>query len=236
MSKEPTPSTFHGYTREQWAEIVASVSQFGLTPSGLDYLRGDLMRATMLDVEDGVRDLIKSHEGYASDARKALRAISELRSIMDMRIKWYNEGIGTVMQDLDEEWIGPALERERDQLIGIEHIYTKELAFHIREIEAYTPIAERVRAKKKTYQERLFDLVGVIWTRLGGTVSQQKDYRRFFEAVVKPIYTEELRWMHRSAWTESLFAEHAKAWMERAGIQGTRGRRRKGGTSEGLSI
>jgi hypothetical protein len=61
----------------------------------------------------------------------------------------------------------------------------------------------------RPFQDRLLSATAAFWRALGGQVSFRKDYRAFFEAVVRPVVsTPSIRQRHVVGWSAGMFRTH----------------------------
>ena len=69
----------------------------------------------------------------------------------------------------------------------------------------------------RPFQDWLQSFVASIWMDAGGEINGRKEYRRFFQAIVRPILTNRrIRTDYGVALAESTFQDHVKTMKERA--------------------
>lgn len=218
---------FHGYTADEWAEIEAAVS--AIRPNGVpSSLRWQVMMTTVHEIGHNP----KESRGLYESLEEEMRDLWNIVKALDDRLRPLIEDGFLSEGRWERNTFGEHYEKALPHLMMIAH-------FAARRGAEYGVKAERAQAKaagknaKNWFRESFFNRVARRWEGFGGEVRQTREYRRFFEAVVRPVYysdfgkNEGLDGWNDAAWPDDnpIFREHAKAYMKAKGTPPSRGRR-----------
>lgn len=191
----------YSYSAEEWEEIQSSLLVLGAALSNEDKFSIMLGQAEKL----GDREMHSIYTDASSEVSRSIADIKRLRSLY-----------------CDDPSFSPFL----PELIKFQkylHSHQSGLA----RIATLGPGPARPPNERR-FAQSLMNAAATIWMRRGGCVNQGKDYRRFFEAVVRPVLSSPtMIQRHHCAWSDGMFITHARAKMKSHGASGTRGRKRQ---------
>lgn len=221
------PSRFSGYTESEWAEIEGAV--LAIRPDGT--LPGSLRLSVMLTTvyESGYDprislDISSSLEG---DMLEIYNNIKRLDDLLRPRIDQGDLCEGR----WDRDAFGAYYEKARPFLVAAANLAVWEGSRHAEKVDRAKDTLARSSNRKNWFRESFFKRVARRWEIFGGVVRQSREYRRFFEAVVRPMYYSDFGKRHGldgwpdAVWPDEnpIFREHARAYMKMRGTKPSRG-------------
>ncbi len=218
---EERPEYHFEYTPEQWAAIVESLRMFNLSAAQLAQLKLNLSWSMIPAWGDAEFREVKAD--LAKEYRDILRAIHHL-----------DKSIGSRVQDIDlmdgrayRDPIAVAFEDAKPHLDRIARLIERQIDADDRWMRGLKS-QSRASNNARPFASRLMQFVSSAWLDHGGSISHREDYKRFFEAVIRPVLSD-ANIMHTQgcAWSDGMFRNHVQRMMKTSGLPGRRGRKPK---------
>lgn len=221
MSEE-RPEYHFEYTPEQWAAIVESLRMFDLSAAQLAQLKLKLSWSMIPAWGDAEFREIKAD--LTKEYQDILRAIQHLDKSVGSRIDDIDLMDGRAYRDP----IGVAFENAKPHLDRIGRLIERRIELDNRLLKRLEG-QPRVSNNARPFANRMMQFVSSVWLSRGGSINHGKDYKRFFEAVVRPVLSD-AKIMHAEgcAWSDGMFRNHVQQMMKKtSGSPGRRGRKPK---------
>ncbi|WP_372422846.1 hypothetical protein [Salinarimonas chemoclinalis] len=221
------PIRFPGYTESEWAEIEAAVRAIradGLLPSSV---RLSVMLTTVYEIGYDPRISLEICSSLEDEMLQIYNTIKNLDDLLRPRI---DEG-DFCEGRWDRDPFGAYYEKARPFLVAAAHLAVKEGSRHADAFDRAKVAIMRSSNRKNWFRKSFFHRVARRWETFGGVVRQSREYRRFFEAVVRPMYYSDFGKRHGldgwpdAVWPDGnpIFREHARAYMRMRGTKPSRG-------------
>jgi hypothetical protein len=199
-----TAGGFVGFTDAEKQEIEAALAAEGLPT-----------RDSRFSLDEHLEFIAAYCSGAYADPRIERRRCKEGLAKLNKEIKIIERTIDIHLSYKDEHASSGAdtsiikVDSLRDLLWNLED--KRYLAVRI--LDSIDPMPGN---NYRPFQDGLQSYIASIWISAGGEVNGHKEYRRFFEALARPILTNRrIRADHNVAWAESTFADHVNIIFDR---------------------
>jgi hypothetical protein len=195
------------YSAAQIAQIEAALSARLVSSDALKDFQFSLsicINALELNMTDELRRF------FTENAADTIAAIERLYELNSRRI------------GEEQDRIGRALEKALPYLKEVHWLSRREI-----DSLAWFDIPKESN-NKRPFPRKLMKRTSDAWRRFGGQVNHGSEYRRFFEAVVRPVMdNSRIQREHGCAWTDGMFRTHVTEYMRHNDIKGARGKPRQ---------
>lgn len=210
MRSDETETTFK-YSDAQWAEILSALAIFSVTKQDIKELHLRLIWTINIQVYGDP----EFRQGSTELVRHDKEMTSTIRRLFLLANRQGREGA--------------ALRKAAPYLRSIHRLRIRRIR---QTVELQQKIAglrlQNGRRDRNRFQRRLTGQVAAAWEGFGGAVNHGLEYRKFFEAAVKPVLIDpEIKRKHSCAWSSGMFKAHVTEHMRIRGTPGRRGRRRE---------
>jgi hypothetical protein len=157
-------------------------------------------------------DLAKEH-------RDILRAIQQLDRYIGSRVDDIDLIDGRAFRDP----IVVAFENAKPHLDLIARRIQRQVESNDRQLKSLKS-QPRASNNARPFANQLMQFASSTWVTHGGSINHGKGFRRFFEAVVKPVLSDpNIMRIHGCAWSDGMFRNHVTQMMKTSGLPGRRG-------------